>query len=290
MKFRILIYLLLRTGVSAAHPTGDMVVMGERLYWSYISPVNDRDHHACIMQWKEGEEPSVFLQSSFAASDYMLCVSGNTLYILERRYDHSREQHFLRVLKMKTGNQPTEIWPWFEDRWRVGEAGFIMENDEAITFCKYPAVYQVDKRLEVKKLDHFKMDIHGIRKADGGLLVTGESSAWLVNCEGQILKIWSNLILPKVPDAPLNRNQIFDACYQQGTLLIAYWGRRTFEIIESSGKKKIIQLKSPFAPHWVAVKGGAGYLFASTITFDGKTPQPKLQKLEDEKITTIWAL
>lgn len=290
MKIRILIYLLLLAGASAAHPTGDMVVLGDRLYWSYISPVNDRDHHACIMTWKEGEEPSVLLKSTFPASDFMLSVSGNILYILERRYDHSREQHFLRVLKMKTGNKPTEIWPWFEDSWRVGEAGFVMADDETITFCKYPAVYQLDKQIEVKKLDCFTMDVHRIRKAAGGLLIMGESAIWLADLNGQIVNKWSNLLLPEVPDAPLNRNQIFDACYQQGSLLIAYWGRRTFEIFESYGKKKIIQLKSPLAPHWVAGKGRAWYLFASTITFDGETPQPKLQKLKNESITTIWAL
>ena len=129
------ILLLLLAGPEAwAHPTGNLLVVGEQVLWSYISPVEDPDHKACIMSWKPGTDPIVLLQSEYPASDFMLSARGEEIYAVERRYLAAEDRFESRVLKLGPGKTAEEIWPWFPDSWHVGEAGFFMRSpDPALT-------------------------------------------------------------------------------------------------------------------------------------------------------------
>ena len=90
------------------------------------------------------------------------------------------------------------------------------------------------------------------------------------------------LIDPGLENAPMNRNQIFDADYSMGKLLISYWGRRSFDLIDPNGKRQIIlQQSEPFTPHWVAFRDREKLLFSSKLIFDGSTIKPHLTLLNE---------
>tara|TARA_B100001245_G_C22816447_1_gene393040 strand:+ start:133 stop:432 length:300 start_codon:yes stop_codon:yes gene_type:complete len=98
------------------------------------------------------------------------------------------------------------------------------------------------------------------------------------------------LLDDKVKDAPLNRNQIFDADYKNGKLLLAYWGKRSFELIDENGKQQtLLQHSEPFTPHWVAFWSSDKLLFSSRLVFDGSTPAPYLVLYKNENdIKAVW--
>lgn len=293
VKNIIIIFSILFVTISAfAHPTGNMISVGKNVLWSYIDPINDIEHHACIMIWRVGSQPEILIKSEFPASDYMLYKKEDYVYIIERRFIQSTETFQCRILKMKVAEKPVEIWSWFKDDWRVGEGGFFMPNDNQIVFARYPKVYCLEKGEEPVE-HHFEVQkpINGLKAVENNqFLLTDDNTCWLVNQKGKILKTWNDLLEDKVENAPLNRNGIFDIDYYNGELLMAYWGKRSFETISNAGERKVIcQLEQPYAPHWVAFLGNEKLLFSSKLIFNGSTPKPYLILLKgknDKKI--IW--
>lgn len=272
-----------------AHPTGNMIVIGEYVLWSYIYPVDDSEHHACVMIWSEGAEPTPLITSEFPASDFMLYNRGDDIYLIERKYNPSTENFETRMLKAKIGEAPEEIWPWFEDDWRVGEGGFLVKSDEEIVFSRYPEIYTLKKGGIPKKYFNFSAPLKRMRAISSNrLLLLGDKSCWLTDHKGNIIEQWENLIDEQIQNAPLNRNQIFDADYRHGELLIAYWGNRSFDLIdEYQNQTSIKRQEAPWPPHWVAFWGNKKLLFSSKLDFNGDNPQPKLMLVDDE-ISDIW--
>ncbi|MFZ6666200.1 hypothetical protein [Peijinzhouia sedimentorum] len=283
--------LLFLTSFAFAHPTGNMITIGENVLWTYINPINDPNHYACIMIWEKGSPPKVFIQSEHAASDFMLYSKQNEIYMIERRFLQASNEFHIRVLKSTIGSQPKVIWDWFKDDYRIGEGGFFMLSDIQMVFGKYPEIYSLKKGEQPARYFEFDQPINRIRAVERNqILLLGDNNCYLVQQNGNILKQWNDLIDQKVENAPMNRNQVFDADYSNGELLLSYWGRRSFDLINASGKRKIIlQQSEPYTPHWVAFWIKEKLLFSSQLIFDGSTPKPNLILLnEQNKQSVIW--
>jgi hypothetical protein len=271
-----------------AHPTGNMIVFKDHILWSYVYPLNDPSHHACVMIWDKKSKPREFIVSEYASSDWMLYGSENDLYLLERRYISSEETFEIRILKTDLSEKPVEIWPWMKDTWRIGEGGYWMESDSSMVFCSHPGIYRISRNEQPTVFLDLRTPIikmHPLR--DGKILTISESGCSLITKNGRIIQKWNSLLKDGPEDPPLNRNQIFDADYRNGKLLIAYWGNRSFEMItEKEGRIVIKKLSSPWASHWVTFDDNVMYLFASSIEA-GKNPRPRLLKY-DGHFTEVW--
>lgn len=283
--------LLFLTSLAYAHPTGNMIAFGEKVLWSYINPIDEPNHYACVMIWTKGSEPKVFMQSEHVASDFMLYANQNEIYIIERRFLQTLDEFHVRVLKSTIDKEPRVIWDWFKDDYRIGEGGFFMLSDNLMVFGKYPEIYSIKKGELPARYFKFDHPISAIRAVEQNqILLSCDSACYLVHQNGTILKQWIDLIDQKVEDAPMNRNMVFNADYANGELLLAYWGRRSFDLINASGKRKIIfQQSEPYTPHWVAFWSKEKLLFSSQLIFDGSTPKPHLTLLtEQNNQSVIW--
>ena len=285
--------LLFLTSFTYAHPTGNMITVGENVLWSYINPINDPNHYACVMIWTKGYQPKVFIQSEYPASDFMLYNKQNEIYIIERKFLQASDEFQIRVLKSTIGSKPKVIWNWFKDDNRIGEGGFFMLSDNQMVFGKYPEIYSLKKGEQPTKHFEFDNPINRIRAVENNqILLLGDNSCYLVQQNGDILKQWSDLIDPTLENAPMNRNQVFDADYYKEDLLLSYWGRRSFDLIDASGKREIIlQQSEPYTPHWVAFWNKEKLLFSSQLIFDGSTPKPNLSLLDEgNNQSIIWKI
>jgi hypothetical protein len=283
--------LLFLTSFAFAHPTGNMVAIGEKVLWSYINPINDPNHYACVMIWTKGSQPKVYIQSEYAASDFMIYSNQKEIYIIERRFLQASDEFQVRVLKSKIGEEPRVIWDWFKDDYRIGEGGFFMLTDNQMVFGKYPEIYSLKKGEQLKKYFEFDHPIKKIRAVEHNqILLLGDNACYLVQQNGTILNQWNELIDQKVENPPMNRNQVFDADYSNGDLLFSYWGRRSFDLIDSNGIRQIIlQQSEPLTPHWVAFWNKEKLLFSSKLIFDGSTPKPHLTLMnEQNNQRVIW--
>lgn len=283
--------LLLLYSDSNAHPTGNMIVVGDYVLWPYLCPVDNPGHQACVMMWSEGNEPKPILWSNHTSSDFMLYQKDEQIYIMERRYNASSQNNEIRILKSSIDETPVEIWAWSEYDVRIGEGGFFMPSDDEMIFVSYPNIYQIEKGGVPKQYFEFTEPVKRIRALDDQrFLLLGDGKAWLTNPKGEIIQQWNNLVADDVNNAPLNRNQVFDIDYQSGELLLAYWGNRSFDTIDSSGDRKtIIQFEEPITPHWLAYFGDKKLLFASHLVMDGSNPKPHLlMQNEESEIIKVW--
>jgi hypothetical protein len=291
-KFQIIFVSLLFYAIGGfCHPTGNLITLGEHVLWSYINPINDPNHHACIMIWTKDTSPKVFLQSEEEASDFMLSTTKNEIYIIERKYVQSTDHFEIRVLKSTIESQPHVLWDWFSDEYRIGEGGFFMFSDTEMVFGKYPGIFILKKGGTPQKYFEFPHPIKRIRSVEKNLiLLLSDSACFLTRPNGNLIKQWDQLIENNIENAPLHRNQIFDADYANEELLLAYWGKRSYDLIYSDGNRKTIEQQSePLTPHWVAFWKNNKLLFSSKLIFDGTTPQPHLILLnEQNKPTVIW--
>ena len=292
LKNIIIIFSILSvTNTVFAHPTGNMITVGDYVLWSYINPINDADHHACVMICTKGSEPKVFIQSEYAASDYMLYNNQNEIFIIERRHLQATQEFEVRLMKTTIRKKPKIIWEWFKDDWRIGEGGFFMLSDNQMVFGKYPEIYTLEKGGKPKKYFDFDQPVKRIRAVENNqILLMGDKACYLTRQDGSKVKQWNQLIDDKIKNAPLNRNQIFDADYKNGNLLFAYWGKRSFEWIDRNGKcQTLLQQSEPFTPHWVAFLNNKKLLFSSKLVFDGSTPKPHLILLNDKNHSkVVW--
>ena len=292
MKCSIYLFFTIFTCQVVAHPNGNIISVGDKVLWSYIAPINDPGHHACVMIWDGKSEPSILLRSEYTASDFFLFARHNNVYMLERKYVQSEDTFECRLLKMTLGEKPVVIWDWFEDTWRVGEAGFYMLSDSELVFARNPRTYRL-KKGQTPIPYHFKVPepIRAIKEVEGcRYLLLSESSCWLAAEDGTILKTWKNLLADDVENPPLNLNRIFDMDYRRGELLLAYWGNRSFKVILPDGSRKtILQLDKPYTAHWVAFRDEEKLLFSSEFIFDGRNPSPNLVLANpDGKLVTVW--
>lgn len=267
-----------------SHPTGNMIVVGNSILWSYINPLDDPDHHACIMICENGAKPEIFIQSDHPASDYMLSSHQDAIYIIERRFMQATQHFNIRILKATLDSEPKVIWEWFRDENRVGEGGFFMLSDDQIVFGSYPGIYHMKKGENPVNYIEFGHPVKRIRAVENNqILLMNDEACYLVRSDGKQVKQWNDLLKTDIKNAPLNRNQLFDADYSNDKLLFAYWGNRSFEMVDKNGKRKtILQQTDPLVPHWVAFFGEHMLLFSSKLIFDGSTPRPYLMQYEDQ--------
>ncbi|MCZ4407236.1 hypothetical protein O3Q51_00340 [Cryomorphaceae bacterium 1068] len=286
----LLISLLAKTSPLVAHPTGNIALYKGDIYWPYVHPIDNKEHHSCVMVHDESGQTRVFFTSDYSASDFMLYADRDLLYLLERRFIRSANKFEFRILRYQEGGEVELWWDWAEDKWHVGEGGFSVESEHSIVFVRYPEIYRMGKNQSVEK--HFKTEeeVSRMKRIPSvGFILNTETGCLLVNENGEILSKWEHLIQEEIDDPPLGRNTLFAADYNDGNLIYAYWGKRTFERIDPTGEKSILlSIREPFAPHWIAFCE-KGYLLFSSSILAGKNPRPQFFLITPggEK-TIIW--
>lgn len=282
--------IVLNTARCWSHPTGNMMVVGEQLLWSYIYPLDDAAHRACVMVWEEGLGARPWLLSEHASSDWMIAPKDSeAVYLVERYYDAGRDGHKVRLLEAALGGEPVEIWPWEVDTHRMGEGGFAVLADGRVLFARYPNIYVKEQGRAPKIWRAWSQPVNAIRSLDDGrLLIRSNEEIWLVSAVGDIEQYWGGLLQEVVGDMPFGGNRLFDADFGSAGLWIAYWGQRRFEL-HADGRRSIAnQLQNPWLPHAVAATGQGAFLLASSLD-PGHAIRPQLWRWTQGDAQLIWS-
>ena len=287
----IILIFLVKISLTFAHPTGDMVFTNNRLLWSYVCPVDNIQHTACVMLWDSENGVRPWLTSEYSGSDWMISVADSkSVYLIERYYNQNEQIHFSRLLYSEVESNPTELIPWFRDEYRFGEHGFVVLDNNSIIFARYPNLYKFDMDRNLEIVADWKLPTNSIRNTNNRkLIIQSDSTIWLTDLELNVLETWPNLLEQSAIDLPFGGNRISDADFSNGTLFLSYWGKRRFEMIKN-GKRNIIKsYNSPWVPHHIAVDGSKIFMLSSTIAPDiTDSIEPSLLLVENGKLEIIW--
>jgi hypothetical protein len=291
IKYSLFLVLFISNVYTSAHPTGDMVYTNNKLLWTYICPIGDVQHKACIMLWDEENGVRPWLTSDYSASDWMISVAGSkSVYLIERYYNQNESAHYSRLLFSQVEKEPTELVLWFKDDHRFGEHGFTVIDDSLIYFAKYPSLYKFNNDTSIEKVDNWGLPINSIRNTnDGNLLILSDSTIWLTDKHLNIFESWNDILEPPGNDIPFGGNRISDADFINGTLYISYWGKRRYDVLNKGIRETIMSLSSPWVPHHVALGGTKIFMLASTIAPDITNKiEPSLWLMENGNFELIW--
>lgn len=289
-KFLIALILFLNITL-IAHPTGNLIINNNKVYWSYVYPVGDPDHHACIMVWDEKDGARPWIISEYSGSDWMMSPSSEGgFYFVERYYDAQIQNHRSRIFYYESDTDIKEIMSWFVDEYHFGEGGFIPTENGNFIFAKYPYILYMNSDGTVNNWIDWHKPVSRIRYInDESFLIKGDSSIWIVDYNGKNLNEWSNLIEPLDSDPPFLGNRIFDADFNDGDLWIAYWGKRRLDLINGNAREVIKTFNEPFLPHAVGAKGDKVFILTSTISpYVNQQILPNLWKYENNNSELIW--
>jgi hypothetical protein len=121
------------------------------------------------------------------------------------------------------------------------------------------------------------------------LLIRGESEAWLTTRDGTVLRNWAGLLQELRSEAPFMGNRVFDADHVDGSLWIAYWGKRRFDVINEGARTVVKAFEAPWLPHAVAAVGGTAFMLASTIVPGGDQGiRPNLWRMKNDSLELLW--
>ena len=274
-----------------SHPTGNMMIVGETLLWSYVYPLDDTAHRACLMVWDEEGGARPWLVSEHAASNWMVApADSDEVYLIERYYDPAMDAFWMRMLRAEIGVDPVEVWPWGVDPHRLGEGGFAVLADGRVLFARYPNIYTQERGQEPTIWRVWPQPVSAIHPlADGRLLIRSTEAIWLVSATGEIEQYWGGLLQEITGDAPFAGNRIFDADFGHGGLWVAYWGQRRFErYTDKQAPILVKQLASPWLPHAVAAGKQDAFLLASSVD-PGRAVRPRLWRWKEQGLELIWS-
>ena len=283
--------LILFNIVILPHPAGDMIYINNTLLWSYIYPIGNIQHNASVMMWDRENGVRPWLISEYSASDWMISVADSEhVYLIENYYNNNDDSHYARLLKSKVGSDPIEIVPWFKDNYRIAQHGFIFREDSTILFVNYPDLYKYYLDGTIENVDNWNESLGSVRKlTNGNYLLRSDSSAWLTDNNLNILNSWNELLEPLGNNLPFGGNQIFDVDYVNESLYMAYWGKRSFDIIKNQKRDVLLSFNSPWVPHHIAAGDSKIFMLSSTLAPDVTSNiEPSLWLIEDDKFELIW--
>lgn len=286
--YTILIIIFIAAEVYS-HPSSSMMFFDGSLYWVYISPVDDVNHKAAIMKWNKNDGVSTFIVSEFSASDFSLSKSDDGgFYILESYF--SGEEYRARLLHFTVDAGIRESILWFTSPERTAQHGFFVDESGRIVYCHFPNVYLREADGTLAKWENFDFEIHSLTsESNDQYLLRGESKVELIDKNGNVIFNWYDLLKEDIDDPPFGGNMIYDADYENGKLILAYWGDRSFDLIENGKRFSLKRLMHPYIPHAALINGEEYFLLASTIApGEYNKINPVLWKYSDGNTELLW--
>lgn len=259
-------------GITAAlaHPWGGLVVDANgHVYFTFICPFVDEDHHACVWRLDDEHEPTAVLVSRYSPSDIVLARSRDrTVFGAER-----------------TGSDPAHrarLWQFEGDHWKPLIAPttdpnqfhvqtYAVSDAGTIYFARGGRLYARDSTggttLLEPDTDFGRIDAMAWGP-EATLYLVARGTLYLRAPDGTLTTRATGLKEEDPEDLPFaGANILFDvAVDERGNAFVAYYGnRRVLKVSPSGAVTTFLRAESPWSPHGVDVFEGALYVLESTV-------------------------
>lgn len=297
----LLLAFMLAPVLGNSHPWGGLVIDSEgNIYFTFICPLVDNDHYACVWKIDPELELSETLRSNRSPSDIVLTRNPlRSIYAAERTGNNPSYNNSL--WRLSSSDDEVQILDT-RDQNVFHIQAYAVDSNGTIYFAKEHSIYKRDNEANVTELNipfPNKERIGLLEFSSNGdlYILSGED---LYRFDGTNLELIAEDLREKDPENIPFRgaNILFDmAIDENGSIYLAYYGNRSvIKVTPDGAKSTILEAEGPWSPHGVDIFNGELYVLESTLG-DGKWWKfwqderiiPRVRKLApDGTISTLY--
>lgn len=299
--FLAFLLLLLSFGSLSAHPWGGLVMDQQgNIYFTFVCPMVDADHYACVWKIDNQQELSEVLESSHSPSDIILSRSSDRMiYAAERNNAGGGLQ--ARLWSLNTSGTELIIKPTTDES-RFFIQAYAVDENGRVFFARKNQLFKRDQDGNVTEV---KLNMAFDRIDDlawggkGQLYILDRGSIKILDKDGTVTQLADGLKEENPENIPFSgANILFDiAVDKNGMVYVAYYGNRRVLQIDPSGEVSVfLHSEGPWSPHGIDVLNGEVYILESTVGatrwwefWEEDIIIPRVRKVEaDGKVTVIF--
>lgn len=269
-----------------SHPWGGLVIdENGDIYFTFICPMVDDDHYACIWKIDSNNEVKQVLKSSYSPSDIVLSRTNNHgIFAAER-----------------TGSSPSysnRLWEidGIESSERISTSTnsrlffiqtFTISNDGTLFFAREDKLFERDEENTITEIllpeEFGRIQLVQLGPNDE-LYVLASSNLYIKEVNKPIRLILSDLKDENPDNIPFRgANIFFDmAIDEEGNTYLAYYGdRKVIKVTKDGVFSVVLEARAPWSPHGVDIFDGNLYVLESTL---GNGAWWKFWKTSDDEI------
>lgn len=296
----IFLILICLAQKAEAHPWGGLAIDSKgNLYFTFICPLVDDDHFACVMKIDSTSQLIEILKSGSSPSDIILerSLNGN-IFAAERTGFNPNFRNTLWTLK----GDAFESTLTTNDQNLFHIQAYAIDDDNRIYFSKENKVYvKNDIHASPKVIAEFPDHISLVELSPSGSLyiMTGGSIYKYDGAESELVA--ENLKKSNPENLPFRgANIFFDMVIDENeNIYLAYYGNREVLKVDTSGNiTSVLSSEEPWSPHGIDLYKGDLYILESTID-DGRWWAfwrdrvgiiPRIRKLNSKgEVSTIYS-
>lgn len=297
----LILILMLVPGMVNSHPWGGLVIDSEgNIYFTFICPIADNDHYACVWKIDPEQKLSEVLKSQRSPSDIVLSRDiFRNVFGAERT--GNAPNYTNSFWKVGANNEGTIILQTRDQNIFHIQAYAVHENGD-LYFAKDNSLFIRDKEGSVSELDISTPENQRIGlmefSSSGELYILAGDN--LYSFDGNKTSLIAADLKEENPDNIPFRgaNILFDmAIDENGSIYLAYYGNRSvIKVTPNGAKSTILEAEGPWSPHGVDIFNGELYVLESTLG-DGKWWKfwqderiiPRVRKLgSDGTVSTLY--
>ena len=239
------------------------------IYFTFICPLVDDDHYACVWKIDDTQKLSEFMESAYSPSDIILSRSPDrAIYAAERNNAGTALQ--ARLWKLSDGAKELIIEPttdeelFFIQAYAVAGNGevYFARNNQLFKRDNEGTIVEVKLKGETTRIDNLAWGL------ENKLYILDRESIKVMSDEGAITTLAEGLKKDNPENLPFSgANILFDfAVDETGNVFVAYYGNRQVLKVSVNGEVSVfLEAEGPWSPHGVDVLNGEVFVLESTF-------------------------
>ncbi|GAB5407929.1 MAG: hypothetical protein BalsKO_02940 [Balneolaceae bacterium] len=253
-----------------SHPWGGLVIdeHGD-IYFTFICPIVDDDHYACVWKIDSNNELTQILKSSYSPSDIVLSRSNERDIFAAERTGGS--PNYNNSLWRINGHETLEEISSSTNQRLFFIQAFAVSNNGILYFARENKLYSRDRNNTISEIilpeNIGRIQLMELGTSEELYLLAG-NNLYLKNKNESLRLIKSDLKEKNPENLPFRgANIFFDmAIDDRGSVYLAYYGdRKVIEVTKDGILSVVLEAKAPWSPHRVDLYEGNLYVLESTL-------------------------
>lgn len=267
--FLSLVFFILCTPLIQAHPWGGLVIDNKgNIYFTFICPIVDDNHYACIWRLNSINELEEILKSASSPSDFVLARNADRIIFAAERSGNS--PGYRNTLWQIGYPTPERLIPTTRDQSIFHIQAYAI-NNKTLYFAEENEIFIRDSLGTVTKLQ-LEVELPRIDLLEfspiGELYILAQGTIHILDSDSQPRELVSGLKQSRPENLPFSgANIFFDIAIDENeNVYLAYFGNREVIKISPDGRpSSFLVSEGRWSPHGIDIFNGEVYILESTI-------------------------